>query len=152
MSGHPVVLHTALDARDCRGLAKFYRQLLGVHYRPGDEDPSPDADWLVLVDDHGARVLAVQRKDDTRPPTWPSEEVPMQAHLDLRVDSVAELERHRARAEALGARAPARPVRRRRRAPLRARRPRRTPVLPARAAGMTSPRPGLRAGPPSAPA
>ncbi|GAA5148554.1 VOC family protein [Nocardioides marinquilinus] len=107
-AGFPVVLHTALDARDCRGLAEFYRELLGLTYRPGDEPPSPDerddADWLVLLDDTGRRVLAVQRKPDTTPPTWPSEQVPMQLHLDLRVDSVDELERHRARAERLGAR------------------------------------------------
>lgn len=52
MAGHPVLLHTAIDARDCRGLAEFYRELLGLHYRPGDELPSDgskdDADWLVM--------------------------------------------------------------------------------------------------------
>jgi len=108
VSGHPVLLHTALDARDCRGLAEFYRQLLGLRYREGDEPPTPgvpdDADWLVLLDDAGSRVLAVQAKPDTAPPTWPSEEVPMQMHLDFAVSSVDELERHRERAEALGAR------------------------------------------------
>ena len=108
MPYYPVLLHTAIDARDCRGLAEFYRQLLGLHYRPGDEPPADgtvdDADWLVLLDEAGARVIAVQRKDDTVPPTWPSERVPMQLHLDLRVPSVEELERHRQRAEELGAR------------------------------------------------
>lgn len=106
MSAYPVLLHTVIDARDCRGLAEFYRRLLGVRYRPGDEPPTEgadDADWLVLLDDAGHRVLAVQRKRDTTPPTWPSEEVPMQMHLDFRVDSPAELERHRHRAEELGA-------------------------------------------------
>ena len=107
-TGYPVLMHTAIDARDARELAEFYRQLLGLHYRPGDEPAtggeSDDADWLVLLNDQGARVLAVQRKTDTTPPTWPSEEVPMQLHLDLQVGSAAELERHRARAEALGAR------------------------------------------------
>lgn len=107
MSAYPVLLHTAIDARDCRGLAEFYRELLGLRYRAGDEPPADgdgyDADWLVLVDADGRRVLAVQRKDDTTPPTWPSEEVPMQLHLDFRVPDVADLERHRARAEALGA-------------------------------------------------
>jgi len=37
---YPVVLHTAIDARDCRGLAEFYRELLGLHYRHGDEAPT----------------------------------------------------------------------------------------------------------------
>lgn len=108
MTGFPVLLHTAIDARDCRALAEFYRQLLGLHYRDGDEPPtdgSPDtADWLVLLDDAGHRVVAVAERPETRPPTWPSEEVPMQMHLDLAVPSVEELERHRSRAEALGAR------------------------------------------------
>jgi len=107
MSGYPVLLHTAIDARDCRGVAEFYRRLLGLHYRDGEEPPtdgSPDAVWLVLLDDAGNRVVTVQEKKDTTPPTWPSEEVPMQMHLDFKVPTVEDLERHRGRAEALGAR------------------------------------------------
>ncbi len=107
MSGYPVLLHTAIDARDCRGLAEFYRELLGVRYRPGDEPPTDgstaEADWLVLVDSEGQRVLAFQEKLDTTPPTWPSEEVPMQLHLDFKVPTVDDLERHRDRALRLGA-------------------------------------------------
>ncbi len=108
MSGHPVLLHTAIDARDCRALGEFYRQLLGLRYREGEEPPtdgSPDdADWLVLLDDNGNRVLTIQEKKDTTAPTWPSEEVPMQMHMDFKVPSVDDLERHRERAETLGAR------------------------------------------------
>jgi predicted enzyme related to lactoylglutathione lyase len=107
MSGFPVLLHTAIDARDCRRLAEFYRQLLGLRYRPGDEVPTDgsvdDADWLVLVDAEGNRVLTVQEKKDTTPPTWPSEAVPMQMHMDFKVSTVDELERHRERAEESGA-------------------------------------------------
>jgi len=107
VAGYPVLLHTAIDARDCRGLAEFYRRLLGLHYREGEEPPTDgsldDADWLVLVDDDGGRVVTVQRKADTAPPTWPSEAVPMQMHMDFKVPSVEELERHRIHAEQLGA-------------------------------------------------
>lgn len=107
MSGYPVLLHTAIDARDCRGLAEFYRLLLGLRYRPGDEPPTDgsedDADWLVMVDSVGHRVLTVQEKTDTTPPTWPSEQVPMQMHMDFRVPTAEELERHRRRAQELGA-------------------------------------------------
>lgn len=107
MSGYPVLLHTAIDARDCRGLAEFYRLLLGLRYRPGDEPPTDgsedDADWLVMVDSDGHRVLTVQEKTDTTPPTWPSEQVPMQMHMDFRVPTAEELERHRRRAQELGA-------------------------------------------------
>lgn len=105
---HPILLHMTIDARDSRGLAEFYRQLLGLHYRPGEEPPPEgepdDADWLVLLDDDDRRVMAIQQKEDTTPPTWPSEEVPMQMHLDFRVATVEELERHRTRAEELGGR------------------------------------------------
>ena len=108
MTSYPALLHTAIDAQDCRGLAEFYRQLLGLHYRAGDEPPSDggadDADWLVLLDANGARVLAIQQKNDTTPPTWPSEDVPMQMHMDFEVASPEDLERHREHAERLGAR------------------------------------------------
>lgn len=105
---YPKLIHTAVDARDCRGLAEFYREFLGLHYRERDTPPTdgrPDrASWIVLLDDDGNRVLTIQQKVDTVPPTWPSEAVPMQMHLDFAVSSVDELERHRARAESLGAR------------------------------------------------
>lgn len=108
MSDFPILLHTAIDAKDCRGLGEFYRELLGLRYREGEEPPtdgSPDdADWLVLVDSNGDRVLTIQEKKDTTSPTWPSEQVPMQMHMDFKVTSTESLQRHRARAEALGAR------------------------------------------------
>jgi catechol-2,3-dioxygenase len=107
VNDYPILLHTAIDAPDCRGLAEFYRQLLGLHYRPGDEAPADgtddDADWLVLLDAGGNRVLTVQEKQDMRQSTWPSEEVPMQMHMDFKVPTAEELERHRRRAEELGA-------------------------------------------------
>lgn len=106
MTTYPRLLQPVLDAREPRVLAEFYRELLGLAYRPGDEPPtegSDDPDWLVLVDGD-RRVLAVQGKPDLVPTTWPSERVPMQAHLDLTVADSGELERHRERALALGAR------------------------------------------------
>jgi predicted enzyme related to lactoylglutathione lyase len=108
VSRYPVLVHTAIDARDCRGLAEFYRELLGLHYRDRDKPPtdgSPDeADWIVLLDGHGNRVVTISKKVDTTPPTWPSEDVPMQMHMDFEVATIEDLERHRKRAEELGAR------------------------------------------------
>ena len=79
----------------------------GLRYRPGDEAPTDgstdDADWLVLTDHGGGRVLAVQQVDELPRSTWPTAEVPMQVHLDHTVTSVEDLEHHRARAETLGA-------------------------------------------------
>jgi catechol 2,3-dioxygenase-like lactoylglutathione lyase family enzyme len=103
----PHLLHTAIDTTDARGLAEFYRELLGLRYRPGDEIPAEeatdDSDWLVLVDADGNRTLAFQEVERLTPTTWPSHDVPMQMHLDLTVADVDELEHHRSRAESLGA-------------------------------------------------
>jgi catechol 2,3-dioxygenase-like lactoylglutathione lyase family enzyme len=103
----PKLLHTAIDTTDCRGLAEYYRELLGLRYRDGDEPPADgsvdDADWLVLVDGSGVRKLAFQQVDRLERTTWPEHDVPMQMHLDLTVGSRDELERQRERAEALGA-------------------------------------------------
>jgi catechol-2,3-dioxygenase len=100
----PELMHTAIDATDPRALAEFYRQFLGLRYRPGDEPSAGgDGDWLVLLDSDGRRALAFNQVDSLPRPTWPSDEVPKQMHHDYRVPTVEELERHRARAEQLGA-------------------------------------------------
>lgn len=107
MAEYPQLLHTVLDTTSPRELAEFYRQLLGLRYRPGDEPPtdgSPDdADWLVLVDSDGMRKLAFQQVHRLTRTTWPEHDVPMQLHVDFTVSSAAELHRQRERAEALGA-------------------------------------------------
>jgi catechol 2,3-dioxygenase-like lactoylglutathione lyase family enzyme len=107
MSEYPHLLHTAIDTTDCRGLAEFYREFLGLQYRPGDEPPTDgvdDADWLVLVDAEGRRKLAFQGVERLEPTTWPEHDVPMQLHVDFTVSGAEELARHRDRALALGAR------------------------------------------------
>jgi catechol 2,3-dioxygenase-like lactoylglutathione lyase family enzyme len=107
MNIHPVLMHTAIDATDVRELAEFYRELLGLRYRPGDEPPADgsvdDEDWLVLVDAHGRRVLAFQEVATLARPTWPSDEIPKQMHLDFRVPTLDALQSSRQRAEDLGA-------------------------------------------------
>jgi len=107
MAEYPHMLNTVLDATNVRSLAEFYRNLLGLRYRPGDEVPTggePDtADWLVLVDDAGTRKLAFQHADQLPRSTWPAPDVPQQMHIDYTVPDVAELERQRDRALALGA-------------------------------------------------
>ena len=106
MATHPQLLQTVLDTTDPRGLAEFYRELLGYRYRSGDEPPADgtadDSDWLVLTD--GTHRLAFQEVDELPRPTWPGPPgVPQQLHLDLFVETVDELEQHRQRALSLGA-------------------------------------------------
>ena len=107
MTEYPQLLHTAIDTTDTRALAEFYRQLLGLRYRQGDEPPrngdADDADWLVLEDPNGVRKLAFQQVERLERTTWPTHDVPMQMHLDFTVSSRTELQRQRQRAESLGA-------------------------------------------------
>jgi catechol 2,3-dioxygenase-like lactoylglutathione lyase family enzyme len=104
---HLELLHTVLDSTDVRSLAEFYRQLLGLVYRPGDEPPADsttdDVDWLVLTDSAGVGKLAFQQVDELPRTTWPQHDVPQQLHLDMTVPDRATLERQRDRALALGA-------------------------------------------------
>ncbi|TVZ05183.1 VOC family protein [Trebonia kvetii] len=91
----------------CQWRAWECTRLSGLRYRPGDEPPTDgtadDADWLVLVDESGHRVLAFNQVESLSRPTWPTDEVPKQMHHDFRVPNVAELREQRRRAEELGA-------------------------------------------------
>ncbi len=105
MTTYPTLRQVVLDCTDARTLAEFYRELLGLRYRPGDEPPSggePDKDWLVL---RGAGVqVAFQQVDELPEPTWPDGPYPQMLHLDLTVPTVEELGRQHDRALGLGAR------------------------------------------------
>lgn len=94
MSDVPRLLHTVLDAVDVRAEAEFWRELLGLTYRPGDEvrDGSDDADWLVLLDAGGGRGLAVQEVEVLTPTHWPEPGHPSVSHLDTTVATRQELD------------------------------------------------------------
>jgi catechol 2,3-dioxygenase-like lactoylglutathione lyase family enzyme len=106
----PTLRAVVVDATDARGVAEFYRELLGYEYRPGDEPPpqgQPDPhgeDWLVLRDRTGAARIAFQHVADLPVPTWPDPTVSQQLHLDLIVGDVDELAAQHGRALSLGAR------------------------------------------------
>jgi catechol 2,3-dioxygenase-like lactoylglutathione lyase family enzyme len=105
------IVQTVLDTTDPRALAEFYRQLLGLPYRPGDEPPAdgePDRrgqDWLVLqAAAPGQPQLAFQKTDELPRSTWPDPKIPQQLHLDIAVETRAELDAAHDKALALGAR------------------------------------------------
>jgi catechol 2,3-dioxygenase-like lactoylglutathione lyase family enzyme len=107
----PELRQTVLDTTDARALAEFYRQLLGLKYRPGDEPPAagqPDTaaeDWLVLRDADGVSRLAFQQVAELPAASWPDNlPYPQQLHLDLTVPTEADLYGQHDRALALGAR------------------------------------------------
>ncbi|MGI5272049.1 VOC family protein [Nonomuraea sp. CA-218870] len=108
--GRPELCQVVLDCTDARALAEFYRALLGLVYRPGDEPPEAGADdergrdWLVLRTPGGASWLAFQQVDELPEATWPGGPVPQQLHLDLTVRSVGELRAAHERVLRLGGR------------------------------------------------
>jgi len=108
--GFPELLQVVLDSTDIRALAEFYRQLLGLQYRPGDEPPAAGEldlsghDWLVLRDSTGTNRLAFQQVARLFKVTWPEGPIPQQLHLDLTVPTMQDLNAQHERALALGAR------------------------------------------------
>ena len=102
----PQLLHTVLDATDVRQEAEFWRELLGLAYRPGDtppEDPgSDDADWLVLTHPDGRRCLAIQQVEELPATRWPEPGHPSVSHLDTTVPSRSALDAVHDRVRALG--------------------------------------------------
>jgi glyoxalase superfamily protein len=59
---------------------------------------------VVLLDPSGTPRLAFQQVESLPPPTWPDGPRPQMLHLDLTVETVAELEEQHKRAISLGAR------------------------------------------------
>lgn len=106
MDDVPRLLHTVLDARDVRREAEFWRQLLGLVYRSGDEAPADgtpdDADWLVLTQPDGGRCLAVQEVESLPESRWPEPGHPSVCHLDTTVATRAGLDAAHGRVLALG--------------------------------------------------
>ena len=97
-----------LDCSDVRALAEFYRELLGLTYRSGDEPPASGVDergqdWLVLRNPGGVQ-LAFQQVAELPEATWPAGPHPQMLHLDITVDNVPDFEAEHEHASALGAR------------------------------------------------
>jgi predicted enzyme related to lactoylglutathione lyase len=69
-----------LDCPDAAQLARFYGSLL-------DWEVSASSDWAEARADYG-QCLCFQQVDDFTPPTWPTQQVPQQFHLDVVVDDL----------------------------------------------------------------
>lgn len=106
----PTLRQVVLDCPDARRLAEFYRRLLGLTYRPGDEpspagEPDPQGqDWLVLRGAGDGVGIAFQQVENLPAPTWPEGPYPQMLHLDLTVPTAEDLQAEHERVLGLGAR------------------------------------------------
>lgn len=98
----PRLAQTVLDTTDVRAAAEFWRQLLGLVYRAGQEEPQPGEDWLNLRTPDDRPALAFQQVDELPRSTWPDAGIPQQLHLDLTVKDKADLDAVHERVLALG--------------------------------------------------
>lgn len=104
----PKFSQVVIDTTNARDAAEFWREFLGLVYRP-DHEPPPEGqddpagrDWLNLYEADGTPRLAFQQVPALTPTTWPDHTVPQQLHLDLTVDTVAELDAVHRRVLGLG--------------------------------------------------
>ena len=74
---------TVFDCPDTDRLASFYEDLLGMIRVQHDDDG-----WISIGDAPDRPALGFQRVSDYTPPRWPSQDLPQQLHLDIRVDDL----------------------------------------------------------------
>ncbi|MCU1588505.1 MAG: glyoxalase [Frankiales bacterium] len=103
----PRLRQVVVDTTDARRSAEFWRQLLGLVYRPGHEPPPGVEDvagreWLNLRTADGDPVLAFAQVDELPRSTWPAAGVPQQLHLDLTVPGLSALDSAHTTVLALG--------------------------------------------------
>lgn len=72
------------DCPDAAALSTFYAALLGWETKV--DDANPDDIWADAWGEGGS--IGFQQVSDYTPPTWPSQEVPQQLHLDVNVDDL----------------------------------------------------------------
>ena len=64
----PRLRSVVLDTTDARGLAEFYRELLGYEYRPGDEPPASGKRLLLNI--YTATPGSASHDSLQMPATW----------------------------------------------------------------------------------
>jgi hypothetical protein len=88
-------VYTALDCANPVELAKFYSKITGLKVQPFDEGETAETcEWLELWDENDRTKMAFQKIDNYRVPTWPTGDLPQQAHMDFHAKNldIAELE------------------------------------------------------------
>jgi hypothetical protein len=73
------------DCPDARALARFYATLLGWEVTENDG-------WFDIRPADGSNCISFQTVEGYRAPTWPTQEVPQQLHLDVVVPDLDDAE------------------------------------------------------------
>lgn len=77
-------VYTALDCDNPVELAHFYSKITGLKIQPFDEGETTETcEWLELWDENEQTKMAFQKIDNYRKPTWPTGDLPQQAHMDF---------------------------------------------------------------------
>lgn len=74
-----------LDCPDAAVLAQFYGELLGWKVKTDDG-------WAEIRPEDGSNCINFQQVKDYKAPTWPTQDVPQQLHLDVMVRDLDEAE------------------------------------------------------------
>ena len=86
--------YTALDCANPVELAKFYSKITGLKVQPFDEGETAETcEWLELWDENDRTKMAFQKIDNYRVPTWPTGDLPQQAHMDFHAKNLDIAER-----------------------------------------------------------
>ncbi len=77
-------VYTALDCDNPVELAHFYSKITGLKIQPFDEGETAETcEWLELWDEKNRTKMAFQKIENYVKPTWPTGNLPQQAHMDF---------------------------------------------------------------------
>ena len=77
-------VYTALDCDNPVELANFYSKITGLKIQPFDEGETAETcEWLELWDEKNRTKMAFQKIENYVKPTWPTGNLPQQAHMDF---------------------------------------------------------------------
>jgi hypothetical protein len=84
--------YVALDCEDTVELAQFYARITGLKLETFGASLDQKVEFIELRDEQDIPKLAFQKIENYVAPTWPTGNVPQQAHLDFAVKDLVESE------------------------------------------------------------
>jgi hypothetical protein len=84
--------YVALDCENAVELAQFYAQITGLRIETFGSSLDEKIGWIELRDEQDIPKLGFQEIENYVAPTWPTGNVPQQAHLDFAVKDLLKSE------------------------------------------------------------